>query len=335
MKYLAILLAVLLCGSAAANVSQPANAVPQEYLLVIESPQEESAKEEPQSTVTLQLKTDGGVCTLELEEYLVGVVLSEMLPSFAEETFKAQAVAARTFAIRMMYGGKHDDCSLCSNASCCQAWNSRQTLKTKLGARFDEYWEKAQKAVRETQGEVLLYDGKLIEAVYFSCSGGTSEPAVAVWGTDVPYLQSVQSPGEESSGKYASEVRVPFQEFRSRLSRHNAEVWFAVMPQDWLGEVRRSAGGGVESMELGGVKFSGTQLRKIFGLASTLFDVAIGNGEVIFSVRGYGHRVGMSQYGADAMARQGKTYREILCHYYTGVSIKKLSQTKLGQFVFT
>ena len=119
------------------------------------------------------------------------------------------------------------------------------------------------------------------------------------------------------------------------LKKEAPEVSFPVIPENWIGDITYSAGGGVSTMELGSVTFTGTELRSLFSLNSTLFDLSVGNGEMIFSVKGYGHRVGMSQYGAEVMAQSGANYREILTHYYTGVTIKKLSRTGSGQLRFT
>lgn len=249
-----------------------------------------------------------------LEEYLVGVVLSEMPMSFELEALKAQAVAARTFAMRQMEGGKHTDFDLCGNATCCQAWTSPEAMEQKLG---NEYLEKAKQAVNATKGQVMTYEGKLIDAVYFSCSGGQTEDAVAVWGGQVPYLRSVKSPGEETASKYRSVVNVPMAQFRAALP----EATLTGNPSSWFGGITRTNGGGVSEMVIGGQPYTGTDLRSRFHLNSTMFEIAIGSDEITFEVQGYGHRVGMSQYGANAMAKDGKKYREILAHYYTGVVI--------------
>ncbi len=295
----------------------------EEYVLLIDEPA--PVIPEPDA-VFIQLKHGGSVEELELEEYLVGVVLSEMLPAFHDEALKAQAVAARTFAARMLKNGKHVDCTLCASSSCCQAWKSGTELRKKLGSSFEISWEKAKSAVEATKGMVLTYGGNIIEAVYYSCSGGYSEPAKAVWGTDVPYLQAVESPGEEEAARYRESLRYSFGEFQAKLRSARADISIPVIPQDWVGETVRSEGGGVETMVICGESFSGPQLRSIFSLPSTLFEMTVGNGEVIFDARGYGHRVGMSQYGADAMAREGSTWQEILRHYYTDVTIEEMAE---------
>lgn len=307
-------------GGAALDMRDTQPIFVNDYVLVIE----EKMNEDIENETTIHLKTDGGIQEIFLEEYLVGVVLTEMPASFELDAMKAQAVAARTFA---MQSDKHDEYDLCTDSGCCQAWRSPSQLRQVFGDNYVEILGKGTAAVQDTKGEVLYYGEELIEAVYFSCSGGMSEPAVAVWGTDVPYLQAVQSPGEEDSSKFYSEIGFDFMEFQRILQSAEPNIKFSVIPQDWIGKTTFSAGGGVANMDLAGVTFTGTQLRSLFSLPSTKFSIAVQGGEMVFSVNGYGHRVGMSQYGANAMAKAGSDYKEILQHYYTGVSIKKLSRS--------
>lgn len=197
--------AVLLIPSGSAR----GEAAPQEtLLLVVEAP---SAKE------TITVLRDGDAQEEDFETYLTQVVLSEMPADFATEALKAQAVAARTFARRQMAGGKHADADVCSQSACCQACLSADALQERYGAAFDAAWDKASNAVQQTQDEVLTYGGALIDAVYFSCSGGSTEAAAAVWGTDVPYLQAVDSPGEQDAAPYASTVTCSPAEFAETL----------------------------------------------------------------------------------------------------------------------
>ena len=297
----------------------PVEAEPPPNQLLIMEP--EQAKQD----TTIRLYVGGQVTELPLEEYLIGVVLSEMPASFEHEALKAQAVAARTFAVRQKNGGKHSDFDLCDQSSCCQAWTGENALRQKLGGVWQTYWNKASRAVKATEGEVLTYQGSLIDAVYFSCSGGQTEDAAAVWGTEVPYLQSVKSPGEEPAAKYESEVTISEEDFIAILRKENSRADFSEPPAGWFGSILRTQGGGVASMEIGGYSFSGTRLRSLFGLNSTDFTVSVTGQGICFSVRGYGHRVGMSQYGANAMASKGKTYDEILLHYYSGAELTALT----------
>ena len=267
-----------------------------------------------------------------LEDYVFGALAAEMPANYAPEALKCQAVAARTRAVAQSraFGGngcvRHPDCDICTDSACCQAWSSEATLEAKYGVELPQYWDKASAAVAETAGEILTYDGAPIEAVYFSCSGGSTEAAVAVWGTDVPYLQAVESPGEQDALRYESEAAFPEDELRAILNKAAPEAKLDGPSEGWFGEPILTEGGGVASVTIGGEDFTGTQLRSLLGLNSTRFTVTCGDGEVVFHVRGFGHRVGMSQYGANAMAKLGFDYRAILQYYYRGAGIEKASQ---------
>ena len=303
----------------------------EDVVLLIEEPAAASAlsaapsADEPEAR-TVQLKTEDGVETVGEDTYLTAVVLSEMPASFEPEALAAQAIAARTFLARQRLAGKHMDCDVCADSACCQAWSSEAALEAKYGVELPQYWDKASAAVAETAGEILTYDGAPIEAVYFSCSGGSTEAAVAVWGTDVPYLQAVESPGEQDALRYESEAAFPEDELRAILNKAAPEAKLDGPSEGWFGEPILTEGGGVASVTIGGEDFTGTQLRSLLGLNSTRFTVTCGDGEVVFHVRGFGHRVGMSQYGANAMAKLGFDYRAILQYYYRGAGIEKASQ---------
>lgn len=309
----------LLIASVLPRYLLPANIGSDETLvLIIEEEHENKSVQE------VVLKTGQKYINLPLEEYLIGVVLSEMPASFEIEALKAQAVAARTVTYRRLIDGKHDDCDLCSESNCCQAWNSQTKLEEKLGDSYLQYWERAKKAVSETAGEALHYENTLIDAVYFSCSGGKTEAAVAVWGNEVPYLQSVISTGEEHARVYETEVSIPVDKFKSMIINHNPTSNLSGDPGTWIGSITRTAGDGVDTVLIGGIIVEGTTLRSLFKLNSTNFKIVIYDDCVKFLVKGYGHRVGLSQYGANAMAKEGRTYREILSHYYRGTELKQI-----------
>lgn len=249
------------------------------------------------------VSVDSTAQSMTLEEYLIGVVLGEMPVSFDLEALKAQTVAARTYTLQQLAAGK----SLSDDPSVCQAFLPADTVSA-------ENLQKVQQAVRETAGEVLTYKGSLITATYFSCSGGQTEDASAVWGNSVPYLKSVESPGEEFAAVFESTASVPMAEFLTALGIASPSI----------SSITYTPGGGVETITIGGSSFYGTELRDLFSLRSTLFTLNITANTAEFSVRGNGHRVGMSQYGAQAMAQQGYDYSEILKWYYTGVEITTL-----------
>lgn len=271
--------------------------------------------------VAMLLRRENG--TLEarnLEDYLVEVVLAEMPASFEKEALKAQAVAARTYTRKSgLTGGKHGDGSVCTNAGCCQAYIPEEDYLHRGGT--EENLEKVRAAVAETAGLVLCYGGELIEAVYFSCSGGSTEDAAAVWGTEYPYLQAVDSPGEESAAVYWDSVRFSSEEFQEALG-----VTLGGMPEGWFGTPLYTEGGGVAELEIGGIRYTGTQLRYLLGLRSTAFSVDTEGDTITITTRGYGHRVGMSQYGAEAMAAAGSCFEEILAHYYPGAVLTKIDK---------
>lgn len=251
----------------------------------------------------------------DLDAYLVGVVLGEMPTDFAPEALKAQAIAARTYAWKAyVTGGKHHDGSVCTQSGCCQAYIDPQCYLEQGGTL--EGLAKVRQAVAATSGLVLSYQGELIEATYFSCSGGKTEDAVAVWGTDYPYLQSVESPGEEDAVHYEDVLTYSLQQFQDALG-----VSLSDPPEQWFSGVEYTNGGGIAAVNIGGVRYTGTQLRSLLGLPSTRFSIQVISGNVTITTSGYGHRVGMSQYGADAMAVSGSSCRDILLHYYQGCEI--------------
>lgn len=253
-----------------------------------------------------------------LEEYLVGVLLAELPASFDLEAKKAQAVVARTYAWKAaLTGGKHGDGSVCTDPACCQAYLSPIVYQEKAG---NDGVAAARRAVEETRGEVLIYEGDLIEATYFSCSGGSTEDAVAVWGRDFPYLRATDSPGEEQAAHYTDTVTFTKTEFMAALN-----VKLEDDHQEWVGFTTYTSGGGVNTMRIAGKDFSGTELRKLLGLRSTAFTVQAAEDSVTIVTRGYGHRVGMSQYGAEAMAVNGNTYDKILAYYYRGTELTRIT----------
>ena len=252
---------------------------------------------------------DGSEAIMDLEDYLVGVVLAEMPASFETEALKAQAVVARTYTLKSTEAGvKHGSGSVCTDYACCQAYIAEEDYTGGADAL-----EKVRSAVHATAGEVLTYEGNLIEATYFSCSGGMTEDAVAVWGTDYPYLRSVDSPGEEGAAHYTDSVYFTAEEFQSRLGRE-----LKGSAKTWLGFTTYTAGGGVNTIRIGGEDYKGTDIRMKLGLRSTAFSMTADSNGITVDTKGFGHRVGMSQYGADAMAVRGSGYEEILAHYYRG-----------------
>ena len=260
------------------------------------------------------LLPDGAVTEMNMDTYLVGVVLAEMPSDFEMEALRAQAVVSRTYARKRNAGEKHAGGAVCTVSSCCQAY--RTAAEFLAGGGTQAAVGKVTAAVESTHAQVLTYKGALIEATYFSCSGGRTEDAAAVWGNHIPYLQAVDSPGEENATHYTDTVQFTGAEFAARLGIDPKGA-----PGSWLGSVRYTAGGGVDTMTIGGKSFTGVALRQNLGLRSTAFAISASGDIVTVTTKGFGHRVGMSQYGADAMAVRGSTYRQILAHYYPGTEL--------------
>ena len=274
---------------------------------------------------TVRLWNGSAVETMTAAEYLPGVVRGEMPAAFETEALKAQAVAERTYLYYRMTGGEkaaHPDADVCTDSNCCTAWLSEEDARAKWGDKFDQYETKVQQAVAETDGQVVLYNGRPILAVFHSSSAGRTAAAGDVWSGDLPYLVSVDSPeGEETVPNYYSTVTFTAAEAKEKLLAAHPELKLSGTPDRWFGAAAENGSGRVETVSVGGTDIEGTELRRIFGLRSACFTVAADSESVTFRVTGYGHGVGMSQYGANQLAREGKTWQEILEWYYTGATV--------------
>lgn len=258
--------------------------------------------------------------TMELEEYIEGVVAAEMPASFHIEALKAQALAARTYTLLRMtsFGGKgctaNPGADICTDSAHCQAYIDPRSL--------GKDYKKIHEAVSSTKGEVIVYEDKLIDAVFHSTSGGITENSENVWANKVPYLRSVLSEYEEHSPKLVSVQEIDIDQFISGiLALDNTAKVNKKNIENEIEILERSDSGRVLKMRVGNRYFSGRDIREQFGLNSTNFTIEFGKNKLIFTVIGYGHGIGMSQYGADGMAKRGATYVEIIKHYYTGVDI--------------
>lgn len=276
--------------------------------------------------VQVYVADENRVEDMKINDYLKCVVAAEMPVDFELEALKAQAVAARTYLyshIEQVRQGNvaagHNGAVVCTDSTHCQAYITEQKRRDSWEGDIDAKWNKISAAVEDTSGQVMTYDGEIISAVFHSTSSGNTEAAVDVWGSDVPYLQSVASEGDEKSPKFHSELVMSEEDFRSR-----AEEKISGMDRSkaLIGNIIRSDAGGIVTIELGGVEVEGTEFRSIFSLRSTNVEIEQTDGDIIMSVKGYGHGVGMSQYGADYLASQGKDYEEILKTYYTGIKIE-------------
>ena len=286
-------------------------------------PQEDAGRLDEQVTLTVW---DGEkVQEMTVAAYLPGVVRGEMPATFEPEALKAQAVTARTYLYyKVTTGSKpgHPEAAVCTSPACCAAYTDADKAAEKWGDRAAEYEAKIQQAVSDTDGQVILYGGEPILAAFHSSSDGVTASSGDVWVKDLPYLRSVESPESgDTVPNYYSVNTFSAEEFREKFTAAHAEAVFADDPAEWIVGAVRNSSGRVEQVTIGGVTVEGTEVRSIFSLRSASFTAEATGEEVTFRVTGYGHGVGMSQYGANELARQGKTWQEILQWYYTDVNI--------------
>ena len=275
--------------------------------------------------VSVYIHSSGMSETLDFEEYICGVVMAEVPSDFDEEALKAMAVAIRSYSLRRIEKAEKDVChfsaDVCDDYTHCQAFISYEEAAEKWGElKAEECYDKIKKAVKKTEGEVLYYNGTVADAVFHSNSNGNTESAENVWGVDIPYLVSVPT-FEECQTSYQ---QCNAEEFSRLLTNASVSCNFDREVSKWLSDCKKNESGRCESINICGTVVSGRRMREIFGLRSTCFDVDFVDGVFTFTVDGYGHGVGMSQYGCDAMAKDGYDYRDILAHYYSG--------TKLGLY---
>ena len=272
--------------------------------------------------IMITLQTDGGTQTLSMAEYLPRALAGEMPASFAPEALKAQAVALRSFVLYHQTQRKsaHPDADVCGNPGCCAALMRPEDLRSAWGERYDEYAEKIAEAVRDTDGQYLVWEDAPALAVFHASSSRRTEAGAAL-GLDRPYLVSVDTPETEDSVRnLCSTVEVSAEDLAASLRTVLPEADLSGPPETWVGAVRLDGAGRVEAAEIGGAELSGLALRQLFSLRSTDFTLGWADGRFVFRVRGYGHGLGMSQYGANLMANGGADYIEILSHYYPGAS---------------
>ena len=264
---------------------------------------------------------NGTVRTLTLEEYLPGVVAGEMPAAFDMEALRSQAVAARTYTLYKLSQTRptHAGASLCDDPGCCQEWVDEPALREKWGVDYDYYMDRIRTAVESTDGQYLSYEDAPILACFHSSSPGQTQSSQKVWGTALPYLVSVSSPETaESVPNFVSTVELSPEEFRTLAEAALPQAVFADQPGDWLGARTVDESGRVSTLTIGSESVPGTAVRDIYSLRSACFDVAWTGRSFLFTVTGYGHGAGMSQYGANVMAKNGSGYEEILAHYYPG-----------------
>lgn len=278
--------------------------------------------EAPDSFRLLESET-GKVTNIGTDEYLCGVLAAEMGPLAGTEALKAQAVAAYTFACRKQASRKTENFDISDDPATDQAYISAEVQKERWGENFEQYRSNITSAVAAVKGELLVFGGEPALTVYHDISGGKTESAENMWGTAYDYLVPVESVGDVLCPDYLSNVTVDTDKMREAISSLGGSA--EGDPSGWIGEPTRSASGTVLKITVGGKEVTGTELRKALGLRSANFDVSFSDSSFRFTVRGHGHGVGMSQYGASFMALQGSSYREILSWYYPGTELLKQS----------
>ena len=265
---------------------------------------------------------------IDVEEYVAGVVSSEMQVNFEKEALKAQAVAARTY----YYSKRLNSCiegqgaEICDSIHCQVYTPKEERLATWSEDKREINWNKIKEAVKETEGDVLVYNGELVKyPQFFSTSSGKTENCVDVFSEDIPYLKSIESPGEEIAPKFKSIVNIDKSTFINTITDNyrNTNLNYENL-QNNIKILSRTEGGAVKEIKLGKVTISGVEFRNLFNINSANFTLNIVENEVIINCTGYGHGVGMSQWGANIMAKEGKNYKDILKHYYSGVNIEKV-----------
>lgn len=275
-------------------------------------------------TITLLHKDTNEVERVNLDEYIACVVSAEMPATYELEALKAQAIVARTYTIyKITTSKKHDNADICDKSTCCQAWISKEDrLKKWDENKRTENWNKIIQAVNETAGKIITYDDKPINAFFHSNSGGKTEVPFYVWGgTGYPYLQVVETSGEEEYSQYSSEAKFTKKEFVEKIKKEHEDFEINLDEENCIEIIKRDDSDRVVTIKVGNINLSGVETRTLLGLRSANFTVEINQDEILFKVIGYGHGVGMSQTGADALAKQGKNYEEIIKHFYTNVEI--------------
>lgn len=312
-------LSLILCPLV--SVEKATEVISQEFLdeTITET---EVTTEKDDTTVKVMSVSSNNITEMSLKEYLLGVVAGEMNASYHEEAIKAQIITAHTL---LLYTKEHNTkdlkgADITDSYALHQAFLSPEKQKEKWNDNYDTYRKKIEKCIDEVQDLTLQYDGEYICAVFHAISNGITENAADVWGGKYSYLISVPSIGDKLSPAYQSQAKFTEKEFKEKFKENDLK--FDEKPDKWIEKITNTETGMVKTITICGKEFKGTEIRKLFDLRSSTFACKYENGEFIFTVNGYGHGVGMSQYGANYMAQQGSNYEEILKHYYTGVEIK-------------
>lgn len=283
---------------------------------------EQAAPQKPQTVKVYMTKTQETV-EIELDEYLLGVLAAEMPATYHEEALKAQAAAAYTYLLNKRKNPDNtlNGADLSDSSATHQGYLDAAARKEKWGDKTEAYEKKLKKAAEEVEGKVIVYEGEPIIAAFHAINSGVTQSAQTVWGGEVPYLKSVNSVGDKLSPDCVKTVAISAGEFAS-LAGNIDGCSLNGDAESWIGNVNTNPDGYVKTVEIGSAELTGLEARDALGLRSAVFTCEYKDDNFMFTTSGYGHCVGMSQYGADYMARQGSTWEEIIKHYYTGVEVE-------------
>lgn len=295
----------------------------------VEGESEQMVWEGPE--VKVLMTETGTVVKMPLEEYLVGVVAAEMPAKFHIEALKAQAVAARTYTLKKMEStnDRHPEADICDDPNHCQAFLTDEEMQRRWGVTgYAQYKSKIARAVRETAGIVITHQGNLVEPVYHSTSGGKTENSENVWtGTAVPYLRSVDCIWDSQSPRYEEQSTISWSELDSSLGTSLQAIPVSSRVSGNRGVIEidsKTDTGRINQVNIGGRSFQATELRVLLGLNSTNFTYEVNERGITFNTTGFGHGVGMCQYGANGQAEEGRSFDQIIRYYYTGVDLAKI-----------
>lgn len=279
------------------------------------------AKKSISETFLVCNNENGSITEMKAEDYIFGVVAAEMPALYEEEALKAQAIAAFTFACRRKAENEGKEYDITNDHTTDQSFITEEAACEKWGEKADEYTNKIKTAINEVIGYMITYDNKPIVAVYHAISSGKTEDAKDIWGEEYPYLKPVSSEGDKLAKDYITEVSFTADELKEKLA---SDIELSGDAANYFGEISRTDSGVVKEISVCGKTLKGARIRTLLDLRSSNFEVKFNDEKFVFSVYGYGHGVGMSQNGANYMAKQGSDFKEILTHYYKGCKVEKV-----------
>lgn len=287
-------------------------------IVILKNDEQIKVKFSKKEEFLIKVKYDNGeIISIPFEEYIIGVVAAEMPAEFEIDALKAQAVASRSYVLNKIEKNKNDEYDILASYM-NQAYINNSELLKKWNNNYEKFYKKIKEAVDSTKGEYLTYNGDIVEAFFFSTSSGKTENSEDVFVSSLPYLRSVESPWDEASPVFKNTTIFSLEEFYNSLGlKYDEKVSIDILEKSNTGHVKK--------IKINNTIFKGTDFRKLLNLKSTFFDINISNDRIVINTLGNGHGVGMSQYGANYMAKDGYDYKEILKHYYKDVEISKIN----------